>query len=333
MNQSRRMRRRLAAKRRHVKPKALNAAAGWRDTVVRVDTIQCAHLLEPENTKLVAENKALKESNGMETIVNTPTSPERALFGSEQLIYARRASVEGPDFIVDDGLGAVAFNSPFDPRDERGFCNMATALKSLGISAGDYVLVGQQGCLPSYFVVNEMNEHAYGPLHTYKGACRHAHSINLGLRKDFGGLLPAQLMIRWPSGKVEKPLIWSHLGPHIEQIFTVKRDIKTPSARRPPAYVLKVPKGGAAIWCGDNPYEEYWESHELMLLAMGLRQSDLEPAVRHDLPVYSIVRPEEAGCRVVVEPYHSIAHAARMALVIGKSYGVLCAVASKTTAL
>jgi len=127
-----------------------------------------------------------------------------------------------------------------------------------------------------------------------------------------------------PSGKLEEPRVRSHLGPFIESIFRI-RDGARAAVEPLPSFVIRGPRGGAVLWL-DESREEYWQSYELMLLALGLQQSDLEIAQHHGLRSYSIVRPMEKGYGIVVAPYFSLPHAARMALEIGKAYGVFCGV-------
>lgn len=61
MNQSRRMRRRLAAKVRQQDPKTLSTAARWNAALTRADDVRYMCLLETENTRLETENRVLKD--------------------------------------------------------------------------------------------------------------------------------------------------------------------------------------------------------------------------------------------------------------------------------
>lgn len=61
MNQSRRMRRRLAVKVRQKDPRTLSTAAKWQAALTRADDVAYMQLLETENTRLETENQVLKD--------------------------------------------------------------------------------------------------------------------------------------------------------------------------------------------------------------------------------------------------------------------------------
>ncbi|MEO8182933.1 MAG: hypothetical protein ABI895_29225 [Deltaproteobacteria bacterium] len=261
----------------------------------------------------------------MKAVSKTKTKVEscRAM----QRIYARREPVVGPDFLVHDACGAVALSAPFSRRCEQGFTDMTSALKSLGAKTEDYTLVNDQGPLLSYYVtVAGDQETPYGPLHSDLSAQRHGHELSLKIRRENGGFLPFRPLIIMPSGSIEEPRVRSHLGPQIESVFRVRPEAQTAIGTRP-SFIFETPTGGAATWTGKaDPREEYWESFELMLLSLGLQRSDLELEREHGLLPYSIVRPVKEGFGVVVEPYFSLAHAARVSVRIAGEYEAFCGV-------